>query len=143
VVGGAPPGNADVQVTVTEMHQGPSTFGFMVRVANAGPGAANFAVIRVPAVPAMTVVALACDLPGNAAVSANHATCPPSLTIAGLGAGIEIPQLPALSAVIFKIDRRSPTPPSTVTLTATATPPAGGTDPNMANNSASLTASVP
>jgi hypothetical protein len=144
-IGVAPPGNADVQVTITEMQRGQSTFGFQVRVANAGPDAASFAVIRVPVVPGVSAVDVTCDLPGTASARFGGAVarCPLSPTVPGLAAGLEIPEFPAQTSLTFEIDLRTPTPPSTATLTATATMPPGGTDPNTANNAASLTASVP
>jgi hypothetical protein len=142
-IGVAPPGNADVQVTITEMNKGPSTFGFQVQVANAGPDAANFAVIRVPVVSGVNAVGVTCDLPSIARFVGIQARCPPSPTVVDLAAGLEIPELPAQTGLTFEIDLRTPTPPSSATLTATATVPPGGTDPNTANNTASFTASVP
>jgi hypothetical protein len=141
LVGIAPPGNADVQASVTVTQIGPAQRRFSVKVSNAGPAAANFAVVQVPAVTGMTLVELSC-----ARVGVQYgpvAQCPPNPTMARLATGLEIPQLQAQSAITFTIDLRADTPPTSVTLLAHVTPPSGGTDPNPANNSASATGSVP
>jgi hypothetical protein len=138
----APAGNADIQVTIAEMHKGPSTFGFEVRVANAGPDAANFTVIRASTLAGLTATQVSCA-DGSAGRSyVPSAQCPPVTTLAGLASGLEIPRLPSGSSLIFELDLRSATPPTTATLTATATAPTGGTDPNPGNNSTSVTATL-
>jgi uncharacterized repeat protein (TIGR01451 family) len=78
---------------------------YTIVVANAGPSAANGAIVTDPSVAGLVCSTLTC------AVSAGAAVCPAGPTVAGLqGAGVTVPTLPANSSVTF-----------TLTCSATAT----------------------
>jgi uncharacterized repeat protein (TIGR01451 family) len=71
---------------------------YTIVVANAGPSAANGAVVTDPSIAGLTCSALTC------AVTTGAAVCPAAPTVAALqGAGLTIPTLPATSSVTFTL----------------------------------------
>jgi hypothetical protein len=140
---GETPGNADVSIVIVKRPPpGKNMVGFEVNVRNAGPDPASLTVIRVPAVAGTTVALENCAVPLYATTPVK-AQCPFNLTVAGLATGLEIPWFPANSSLTFTIDLKLPTSSGTVTLSANATVPKGGTDPDPKNNSAHATATIP
>ncbi|WP_133501652.1 beta strand repeat-containing protein [Cognatilysobacter terrigena] len=125
-------GNADLSVTKT----GPATVGagapisYTVTVANAGPDAANGAVLADTLPPGITGVSINCTPSGGA-------SCPATMTNS-----MAIPTLPSGGSVVFTYNGTAPSSATTLTNTATITAPPGVTDPSTANNSASATTSV-
>ncbi|MGE3349927.1 MAG: hypothetical protein AB7I35_21060 [Ramlibacter sp.] len=75
-----------------------STFTYTLTVANLGPGDAPNTVIQDPAATGLSCSTVSC------AVSAGTASCPASLTVAGLqGAGLALPAFNASSTVTFAL----------------------------------------
>jgi len=140
-----PPGTSDLSVSVTASARPPTggapVIFVVIDVVNAGPGPVNFAAVRAPALAGTTATRFVCG--GIPSPIGPSALCPFAPTASGLATGLEIPQLPANSRLQFRIDVIAPTSPGAMTVTATASMPPGGTDPNPANNSASATATVP
>ena len=115
-----------------------STTTYTVVVTNQGPSAANGATLNDPAAAGLVKVGTpTCGSPTGGAA------CPASVSIAELeGAGVVIPVLPAGGSVTFTIAAQVTATSGTVTNTASVAPPAGTTDPAMANNTASDTDTV-
>ena len=147
--GGAPAVTAQVSnsvglvADVSLVKSGPSTFnpGSSVRynlvISNAGPSSANGASFSDVVPAAITGLSASCGSPVGGAV------CPASVTIAGQTVSGLVPTLPAGGSVTISIDGTVANGASgSVTNTATATVPAGTTDPSAANNSSSVTTSV-
>ena len=134
----APMPTADLSVTktngVTLVSAGTTTT-YTVVVSNAGPDAANNAIVTDPAATGLTKTTVVCAAAGGA-------TCPASPTVAQVEAGIAIPALPFGGSVTFTIGATVTAAGGNVTNTATVTAPAGVNDPTPANNSASDTDSV-
>jgi len=142
--GVAPPGNSDVRVSMLSSVQvrtrtNAATFSFVVTVRNLGPDDAHFVVVRIPAVAGETLEGCAPSQPA----APPYPMCPVSPTISGLASGLEIPELPAGTEMRFSFQKIVPALPATATMSATANLPSGGTDPDLANNSASSSASAP
>ena len=70
------------------------------------------------------------------------AVCPSGPTVAQLATGLSVPTLPPGGIVTFTLDATVTAASGTVSITATMTLPAGVTDTNPANNSATDTDSV-
>jgi uncharacterized repeat protein (TIGR01451 family) len=100
-------------------------------VSNAGPAAADGAVVTDPAVANFTATSVTCGSPSGGAV------CPTvgNTTIALLqGAGIVIPTLPSGGSVTFTLNGTAAASGSISNIASVATPPGIG-DPTPANNS--------
>jgi uncharacterized repeat protein (TIGR01451 family) len=132
---------ADLAITKTDgtasVNAG-STVTYTIVVSNAGPSAANGAIFKDPAVANLTVTGVTCNTPtGGAACPAVANT-----TVALMqGAGIVIPTLPSGGSVTFTVTGTAGTSGSIVN-TATVTAPAGVTDTNPGNNSATDTDTI-
>lgn len=91
---------ADLSITksngVTQVVRG-QPFNYSIVVSNAGPDAADGAVVADPSVSGLSCSAVSC---GGAS---GGATCPTGLTVSGLQAGVAIPTLPANSALTFTL----------------------------------------
>jgi uncharacterized repeat protein (TIGR01451 family) len=129
---------ADLAVTKTDgvasVASG-STTTYTIVVSNAGPDAANGAVLADPAAAGLAKTAVACSASGGA-------VCP-AASVAALESGVAIPTFPAGGSVTFTVDENvSAAAGANVSNAATIAPPAGVTDPNGANDSASDTDSV-
>jgi uncharacterized repeat protein (TIGR01451 family) len=124
---------------VTSVNAGGTTT-YTIVVSNAGPSAANGAVFTDPAVANLSVTSVTCGSPSSGAA------CPtaPNTTVALMqGAGIVIPTLPAAGSVTFTVNATvAGNATGTITNTANVAAPAGVTDPNPSNNSASDTDTV-
>src|ERR1022692_1113675 len=135
--------DADLAITktdgVTSVIPGGTTT-YTIVVSNAGPSAANGAVFTDPAVANLSVTSVTCGRPSSGAA------CPPApnTTVALMqGAGIVIPTLPAAGSVTFTVNATvAGNATGTITNTANVAAPAGVTDPNPSNNSASDTDTV-
>ena len=134
---------ADLAITkadgATSVNAGAATT-YTIVVSNSGPAAANGAVFTDPAVTNLNVTSVTCGSPTGGAA------CPPvpNTTVALMqGAGIVIPTLPSGGSVTFSVNATvADSATGTVTNTATIAAPAGVTDPNTSNNSASDTDTV-
>ena len=126
---------ADLSVTktngVTLVSAGTTTT-YTVVVSNAGPDAANGAIVTDPAAAGLTKTSVVCAAAGGA-------TCPASPTVAQVEAGLAIPALPFGGSVTLTIGATVTAASGNVTNIATVTAPAGVIDPTPANNSASDT----
>ncbi|HXS51821.1 MAG TPA: hypothetical protein VN782_04760, partial [Usitatibacter sp.] len=124
---------ADVGVTKTDGVSSVTAGGtttYTVVVSNAGPGSANGALLTDAAVAGLAKTAVAC-------VAAGGAVCPASPTVGQLESGLAIPALPAGGSVAFTVAANVTASAGTnVSNTAVVAPPAGTTDPNAANDSA-------
>jgi uncharacterized repeat protein (TIGR01451 family) len=132
--------SADVLVTKTNASasvvSGGST-SYTIVVSDAGPDAANGAVVTDPAVAGLAKTAVSC------AGESGGAVCPASPTVAQLESGLAIPTLPAGSSVTFTVTANvTAGVGASVTNTATVAVPAGATDPDSTNNQASDTDTV-
>ena len=132
---------ADLAITkddgVTSVAPGASTT-YTIVVSNAGPSPANGAIFTDPAVANLTVTSVTC------ASASGGAACPASTTVALLqGSGIVIPTLPSGSVVVFTVVATvSSGATGSIANTARIATPAGVTDPNLSNNSATDTDTV-
>ncbi len=134
---------ADLAITktdgVTSVNAGGTTT-YTIVVSNAGPGAANGAVFTDPAVANLSVTSVTCGSPSGGAA------CPtgPNTTIALMqGPGIVVPTLPAGGSVTFTVNATvAGNATGAITNMANVAAPAGVTDPNPSNNSASDTDTV-
>jgi len=134
---------ADLAITktdgVTSVSPGATTT-YTIVVTNAGPAAADGAVFTDPAVANLGVTGVTCGSPSGGAA------CPtvPNTTVALMqGAGIVIPTLPSGGAVTFMVSAMvAGNATGSITNTANVAAPAGVTDPNLGNNSASDTNTV-
>ena len=126
---------ADLSVTktngVTLVSAGTTTT-YTVVVSNAGPDAANGAIVMDPAAAGLAKTSVVC-------VAAGGATCPASPTVAQVEAGLAIPALPFGGSVTLMIGATVTAASGNVTNIATVTAPAGVIDPTPANNNASDT----
>jgi len=147
-IGLTPPGTADLSVSIMPYtafltSSGDGVFEFYVTVRNLGAGDAHFAVVQVPQIAGATVTQVRCAIVSSAARAGQSGQCPLNLTGAGLSTGLELIRFPAGTRAQFDIELS--TPPvtgSTVVLSANITVPSGGSDPDLSNNSASVTASA-
>ncbi|HEX6634468.1 MAG TPA: IPTL-CTERM sorting domain-containing protein, partial [Usitatibacter sp.] len=110
---------------------------YTIVVSDAGPDAANGAVVTDPAVAGLAKTAVSC------AGESGGAACPASPTVAQLEGGLAIPTLPAGSSVTFTVTANvTAGVGASVTNTATVAVPAGSADPDATNNQASDTDTV-
>ncbi|MGE3437347.1 MAG: CARDB domain-containing protein, partial [Blastocatellales bacterium] len=138
----APAPVADLAITktdgVTSVTSGNTTT-YTIVVSNNGPSSANNAVFKDAAVAGLNVTGVTC---GGAS---GGAACPAagSVTVALMqGSGIVIPTLPSGGSVTFTVAATVTSQSSSVTNTATITPPNGVTDNGPNPNSASDTDTV-
>lgn len=109
---------------------------YTVTINNAGPSAADGAVVSDPAVAGVSKSGVSC-------VAAGGAVCPAASTIAGLeGAGLVVPALPPGGSVAFTIAATITAVAGSVANTATVAAPAGVVDPSLTNNSATDTDTI-
>ncbi|HEY2967706.1 MAG TPA: hypothetical protein VGK75_04990, partial [Casimicrobiaceae bacterium] len=125
--------SADLAVTKTNgastVKSGTATT-YSIVVSNAGPQAADGAVVTDAAVAGLAKISVGC---GNAT---GGAQCPSNPTVAQLQAGLAIPALPAGGSVTFTVVTSVTATQGSVSNSASVTPPAGVSDPNGGNNSA-------
>jgi uncharacterized repeat protein (TIGR01451 family) len=125
--------NADLSVTksngATSVLSGATTT-YTIVVSNAGPQAADGAILSDPAVTGLSKTSVSCGNVGGGA------QCPTSPTVAQLQSGISIPLLPANGSVTFTVGATVTAPNGTVSNTASVATPVGTTDPDTANNQA-------
>ena len=125
--------NADLGVTksngVSSVLSGATT-SYTIVVSNAGPQAADGAILSDPAVTGLSKTSVSC---GSAS---GGAQCPTSPTIAQLQSGVAIPLLPANGSVTFTVVATVTAASGTVSNSASIAPPVGTTDPSPANNQA-------
>ncbi|MEO5558691.1 MAG: hypothetical protein ABIO49_02970, partial [Dokdonella sp.] len=129
--------SADVQVVKTgpvSVNSG-AAISYTVVVSNAGPSDANGTSFSDPVPAAITSVNATC---GGATLGA---VCG-AVGVAGNNVTSTITTLPAGSSVTFTITGNAPFGAQTLSNTASATPPAGVTDPNLANNSSSVSTTI-
>ena len=99
---------------------------YAIVVSNAGPSAADGAVLKDPPVAGIDVTGVSCGS------ESGNATCPTTANgVADLqGAGIVIPKLPAGGSVTFTVTAKITATSGNVTNTASVTPPPGVTNTN-------------
>jgi len=102
---------------------------YTIVAANAGPQAADDAILSDPAVAGLNKTGISCSASGGA-------QCPNSPTVAQLQSGIAIPLLPANGSVSFSVTAAVTAANGTVSNTATIATPLGTIDPNTGNNQA-------
>ncbi|MDB5963964.1 MAG: hypothetical protein JWQ72_464, partial [Polaromonas sp.] len=108
-----------------------ATTSYIITVGNNGPGAAGGIVVKDAAATGLSKTAVSCSASGTGA------QCPLSLTVSGLeGAGLTVPALPANTTLVFTVTATVTALNGTVTNTVSLQLPAGMTDSNLANNSA-------
>ena len=131
------PGDAVLVPRRTAERQRPTgaTSTYTVVVSNAGPDAANGAIVTDPAAAGLTKTSVTCAAAGGA-------VCPASPTVAQLESGLVIPTLPAGGVVTFTVDATVTAASGSVSNIATVAAPAGMTDAVTANNSATDTDAV-
>jgi len=123
---------ADLSVTKSDGITGIATNGvtaYTIVAANAGPSAANGAVVTDPAAANISKLSVSCSASGGA-------SCPVGLTTATFEAGAAIPVFPAGGTVTFILNAQATAASGTVTNTVSITAPAGVTEINAANNTA-------
>jgi uncharacterized repeat protein (TIGR01451 family) len=129
---------ADLSITKTDgvssVNAGTTTT-YTIVVSNAGPSAANGAIVTDPAVSGLSKSSVSC-------VAAGGAACPAGLTVAQLELGVAIPTLPASGSITLTVQATVTATSGTVSNTATVSAPAGVTDSNSGNNSATDTDTV-
>lgn len=124
---------ADLSVSKTNGVNGVVSGGvtaYTIVAANAGPSAANNATITDPAATGLAKLSISCSAAGGA-------TCPVGLTTTTFQAGTQIPSFPAGSTVTITLNAQVTAASGTVTNTVSIAAPAGVTEINTANNSAS------
>jgi uncharacterized repeat protein (TIGR01451 family) len=127
--------NVDVSVTKTNGVNQVTALGttaYVITVGNAGPGDADNVTVRDPLAVGLSKTAVSCAATGVGAA------CPPLVNVSGLeGAGLLIPTLPVGTTIVFTVTANVTALNGTVTNTVNLSLPAGITDTNTANNSAS------
>jgi uncharacterized repeat protein (TIGR01451 family) len=123
--------NLGISKTGPDMVGAGSSFSYTLLVSNAGPAAANGALVS-DAVPAgLTNIHATCSAPTNGAV------CGP-VQVAGQNVTSAVQALPALGTVTITVTVTAPIPsglqPTTVVNRATITPPPGINDPDTSDN---------
>jgi uncharacterized repeat protein (TIGR01451 family) len=108
---------------------------YTIAVSNAGPSAADGAIVRDPAVAGLSKTTVSCSAAGGA-------VCPGTVTVAGLESSLTIPTLPSGGTVTFTVTAQVTAANGSITNSAIVTPPASVTDPNSANNTASDTDTI-
>ncbi len=134
----APIPTADLTVTKTNggtLVSAGATTTYTVVVNNAGPDAANGAIVTDPAAAGLTKTTVLCTAAGGA-------TCPASPTAGQVEAGLAIPALPFGGSVTLTIAATVTAAGGNVTNSVTVTAPAGVNDPTPTNNSATDTDGV-
>jgi uncharacterized repeat protein (TIGR01451 family) len=125
--------NADLGVTksngAASVQSGAATT-YTIVVSNAGPQAADGAILSDPAATGLSKVSVSC---GSAS---GGAQCPTSPTVAQLQSGIAIPLLPANGSVSFTVIATVTAASGIVSNTASIAAPVGTSDPNAGNNQA-------
>jgi hypothetical protein len=107
-----------------------------VELGNAGPAAADGATVAVPAVAGLSKTTVTCT-------ARSGARCPASMTVAQLESGVAIPTLPANGYVRIAFAATvTGALGSSVTVTSTATAPAGARDPFLVDNTDRETHSI-
>jgi uncharacterized repeat protein (TIGR01451 family) len=131
--------NADLGITKTNgsstVNSGASTT-YTIVVSNAGPQAADGAIVTDPVAAGLTQTSVSCGSASGGAV------CPGSPTLAQLQAGLAIPTLPSGGSVTFTVLATVTAASGSVSNTASVAAPAGVTDSNGANNQATDTDNV-
>jgi uncharacterized repeat protein (TIGR01451 family) len=103
---------------------------YTIQIGNNGPAPVSNAIVTDPAAAGLTALSVSCSAFGGA-------VCPAGLTTSTLAAGITIPSLPVGSTVSIELNAQvTAGSGGRVTNTATVTAPAGTTDSNPSNNSA-------
>jgi uncharacterized repeat protein (TIGR01451 family) len=127
--------NVDVFVTKTNGVSQVTALGttaYVITVGNAGPGDADNVTVRDPVAVGLTKTGVSC------AANGVGAACPPLVNVSGLeGSGLLIPTLPVNTTIVFTVTANVTALNGTVTNTVNLSLPAGVTDTNTANNSAS------
>jgi uncharacterized repeat protein (TIGR01451 family) len=130
--------NADLSITktnsVSAVNAGGTT-SYSIVISNGGPSAANAAVFQDAAATGLTKTSVSC-------VAAGGAVCPTTPTVAQIEAGLAIPTLPSGGSVTFTVGANVTATSGSVANIATVTAPAGTTEINSANNSATDTDGV-
>jgi uncharacterized repeat protein (TIGR01451 family) len=123
---------ADLSVTktdgVTSVFANGAT-AYTIVVSNAGPSAANNAVVADPATAGLLLLSVTCSAAGGA-------VCPASLTTSTFQTGATIPTFPVGSALTFTANNAITATSGTVTNTVTVTAPPGLIEINAGNNTA-------
>ncbi len=112
-----------------------SVTAYSIVVGNAGPSAANNAVITDGASAGLVLLSLTCSAQGGAA-------CPVSLLTSTFQTGMTIATFPAGSTLTFTLNAQVTASSGVVTNTVTIATPAGTTDPTPSNNRATDTDAV-
>lgn len=132
---------ADLQITktnsVTSVGAGGST-SYTVVVTNAGPSAANGAFFRDVAATGLSKTSITCSAAGGAVCP----TAPINIATVEGASGIAIPTFPSGGSVTFTVNANVTAVSGSVSNVATTTVPAGVTEINAANNSATDTDTV-
>ncbi len=122
---------------------GPSSFNagsaisYTIRISNAGPSAANGTTFNDIVPNAITGVSANCTSASTGAV------CPTNINVVGNNVSGSIPNLPSGGSVIITINGTvSPGATGTITNTATIGLPPGVSDPDISNNSSTVTTPV-
>ena len=128
----------DISLTMTDgttsVTAGGSTT-YTIVVTNAGTNAVEGASVAVAATAGLQRTSLTCAASGGA-------VCPINPAVAQFATGLVLPLLPPGGVVTFTLDTIVTAASGTVSITAALTLPAGFTDTNTANNSATDTDSV-
>ncbi len=129
---------ADLSVTktdgVSDVNAG-GTVTYTIVIRNAGPSAADGAVVSDPAVAGLAKTAVTCSAAAGAA-------CPASVTVSGLESGLVIPTLPSGGTITLTVTALVTAGTGSLTNTVSVAPPPGTIDSNSANNTASDTDTV-
>lgn len=113
------------------------TTSYVITVGNNGPGPADSLLVTDPVATGLVKTSVVC------AASGVGAACPPSVSVAGLESpGLTIPTLPSGTTVVFTVTANVTALNGSVTNTVNLTLPAGLTDSNTGNNSASDSDSI-
>ena len=123
--------NLGISKTGPDMAGAGSSFSYTLLVSNAGPAAANGALVS-DAVPAgLTNIHATCSAPTNGALCG-------AVQVSGQNVTSAVQALPALGTVTITVTVTAPVPsglqPTTVVNRATITPPAGINDPDTSDN---------
>ncbi len=133
--------NADLSITktnnVTSVSPASAT-SYNIVVTNAGPSAANGALFADPAATGLSKTSVTCTAAGGAVCP----TAPISIVTVEGATGIAIPTLPSGGTVTFTVNANVTATSGSVANTATVTAPAGTTEINTANNTATDTDTV-
>lgn len=130
--------SADLSITktngVTTLTSGGVT-AYTIIVGNAGPSAANNAVITDVVSAGLVPLSITCSAQGGA-------VCPASLATSTFQTGMTIATFPAGGTLTFRLNAQVTASSGVVTNTATIAPPAGTLDPTPSNNRATDTDTI-